>query len=64
MNIVGGIIPSVISRSAPPPTAVITPKTIIPNISNCFFIPTIAPEIANAMIPMIYAIKISIPNVM
>ena len=64
LNIVGGMMPKIISLIAPPPTAVITPKTIIPNTSKFFFIATIAPDIANAIIPISSIIIISVPNVM
>ena len=36
----------------PPPTAVITAKTVIPKISMRFVIPTTAPEKAKAIIPI------------
>lgn len=56
--------PKIISLIAPPPTAVMTPKTMIPKISKLRLIATIAPEIANAIIPINSMIIISFPNVM
>ena len=49
----GGMIPSMISRIIPPPTEVITPSTHTPKMSILLRIPAIAPEHAKAMVPMI-----------
>ena len=52
-NMTGGSLPSSTSRIAPPPHAVTRPKMHTPKKSMRFFIPTMAPEIANATVPII-----------
>lgn len=51
-NIFGGVIPRTRSRMNPPPRAVTRPKTITPSMSIFFLHPSMAPEIAKAMVPM------------
>ena len=55
-----GTLPSIISLTIPPPTAVNTPSTHTPNISIFRFIPTIAPEAEKATVPISSAIKMII----
>ena len=56
-NKVGGWMPMIRSRSIPPPTAVVTPNTIIPNKSKCFRMATMPPEQAKAAVPIISIAK-------
>ena len=44
----------------PPPTAVVRPSITTPKMSMFFFTPVIAPEAANATVPMISSTSISV----
>ena len=48
----GGVIPRIKSLRIPPPTAVMSAKTIFPNTSIFLSIPTITPDIAKATVPI------------
>ena len=52
-----GVIPNKISLILPPPTATIIPSITTPKISIFFLPATSAPEMANAMVPIICKIK-------
>ena len=47
----GGVTPSSRSRMTPPPVAVVTPSTMMPNKSRSFSMATPAPEMAKATTP-------------
>lgn len=49
---VGGVSPSIVSRSIPPPTAVVMPSMATPNRSISLRIPSAAPEMAKAAAPI------------
>ena len=51
-NAVGGVTPKITSLIIPPPTAVVAPKMFTPNISIFFSIASMAPEEANATVPI------------
>ena len=53
LNTDGGVLPSSTSLVMPPPTAVTIPSTHTPSRSILFFIAVIAPDIANAITPII-----------
>ena len=49
----GGVMPSRMSRMMPPPTAVVTPRTITPSRSIFLCMAVNAPETAKATVPII-----------
>lgn len=51
-NIFGGVIPRTKSLINPPPRAVTRPSTITPSMSIFFLQPSMAPEIAKAIVPI------------
>ena len=59
-NAVGGVTPKITSLIIPPPTAVVAPKMFTPNISIFFSIASMAPEEANATVPIISRMKVKI----
>ena len=57
---VGGVIPKITSLIIPPPTAVVAPKIFTPKISIFFSIASMAPDEANATVPIISRTKVKI----
>ena len=56
----GGVLPSSRSRIIPPPTAVVAPSIATPRISIRFSMPTSAPDMANAIVPIISSISVTV----
>ena len=61
-NVRGGVMPSTTSRMTPPPTEVMSPSMTTPKASIPLRIPSAAPEIAKAGIPVSSRMTISVSN--